>query len=148
MNFSKNYCLLALIPFLLSCSKKEAEPEGEPDHIVVQHILIGYDGAPRLNVSRSLEDAKTLAYDILAKAKAGEDFDALVKEHTDDSHPGIYKLANTGVIANRANGEFERGGMVKGFGDVSFTLKIGEVGIADHDEVDSYFGWHIIKRIE
>ena len=148
MKLLKNFYVFALVLFLLSCSKKEAEPEGEPDHLVVQHILIAFDGAPRMNVTRSLEEAKILAYDILERAKSGEDFDTLVKEHTDDSHPGIYKLANTDVMADKVNREYKRGGMVKSFGDISFSLTVGEVGITDHDELDSPFGWHIIKRLE
>ena len=148
MKLLKNFCVFALVLFLLSCSKKEAEPEGEPNHLVVQHILIAFDGAPRMNVTRSLEDAKILAYDILERAKSGEDFEALSKEYSDDKPPGIYKLANTDVMADKANREYERGGMVKGFGDASFSLKVGEIGIADQDELDSPFGWHIIKRLE
>ncbi|MCH8126774.1 peptidylprolyl isomerase [candidate division KSB1 bacterium] len=154
MRLVNKYYVFFLIPLLGMCGKKEEAADttnasnAEPDHVVVQHILIGYDGAPRLNVSRSLEDAKTLAYDILERAKSGEDFEALSKEYSDDRPPGIYKLANNGVTPDQTNGEYARGVMAKRFSDVSFSLKISEFGIADQDSTESPFGWHIIKRLE
>ena len=38
--------------------------------------------------------------------------------------------------------------MVKSFGDVSFALKAGEIGLAVYDPKASKYGWHIIKRLE
>ncbi len=164
MKISKKWLIFALIPLLMSCGEKEAEeaaePEqmaaedpkeetAEPDHIVVQHLLVSFKEAPRMTkVTRSQAEAKILAYQLFETAKAGEDFDELVKEFTDDSHPGIYKMANRGVVANKAAREHERDGMVPAFGDVGFVLKVGELGIADHDPKSSPYGWHIIKRIE
>ena len=37
--------------------------------------------------------------------------------------------------------------MVKGFGDVSFSLKVGEIKMADYDVKASPYGFHIIKRV-
>lgn len=77
----------------------------EPDHIQVQHILIGFKGSvPGQPISRSKEEARTLAYDLLAQAQGGADFDALVRKHTDDSPPGIYGMSNKGVAP--ASGEY------------------------------------------
>jgi hypothetical protein len=119
-----------------------------PEHIVVQHVLIGFEGSvPNKPITRSQAEAEALAKDILEKSQAGEDFGALVKEHTDDQFPGFYFLANTGIEPNQAN-EFKREQMVKGFGDVAFGLRMGEVGMADYDAQNSPFGWHIIKRVE
>ena len=119
----------------------------EPEHIQVQHCLVSFTGKlPGKNISRSQEEAKKLAYDILAKAQKGEDFDALVKQHTDDQHPGIYGMANKGV--SPASGEYPRQGMVPAFGDVGFKLKVGEVGIADFDPKTSPYGYHVIKRVK
>src|SRR3954466_10976094 len=70
----------------------------EPDHIQVQHILIGFTGSVQgKRITRSKEEAKTLAYQLLDQARAGADFDALVRQHTDDSPPGIYGMSNIGV---------------------------------------------------
>lgn len=119
----------------------------EPEHIQVQHCLISFTGKlPGKNVARTQDEAKKLAYDILARAKKGEDFDALVKQHTDDQHPGIYGMSNKGVPP--AAGEYPRTQMVPAFGDVGFKLKVGEVGISDYDERTSPYGWHVIKRVK
>jgi peptidyl-prolyl cis-trans isomerase C len=130
----------------------EPKPAGQDDRITVQHILIGFKDAigfqgqaPPKAAIRTQEEAKTLAYDLLNRVKAGEDFDKLVTEFTDDSPPGIYSLANIGVQPQGA-GEYERRGMVSAFGDVGFALKVGEIGIADYEPTTSPFGYHIIKR--
>jgi parvulin-like peptidyl-prolyl cis-trans isomerase-like protein len=134
----------------------EAAPNGEPAHVTIQHILIGFEGTvPGKNITRTQEAARALAADVLARARKGEDFDALVKQYTDDRAPGIYSMANNNVTpatprpGSRATGrEYARGTMVKSFGDVSFSLKVGEIGMAEYDHTNSKFGWHIIKRLE
>ena len=124
-------------------------PAKEPDRIVVQHVLIGFTGkVPGKNITRSESEAKALAYDILERAKKGEDFDALVRANTDDSFPGRYGMANRGVTPAPGGAEYPRDGMVAAFGDVGFKLAVGEVGIADYDAQKSPFGFHVIKRVQ
>ena len=119
----------------------------EPEHIQVQHLLVGFAGSiPGKRITRTQEEARTLAYSLLDQAKAGGDFDALVRQHTDDSPPGIYGMANVGVTP--ARGEYPRQGMVAAFGDTGFPLQVGEYGIADFDPRKSPYGWHIVKRIK
>jgi len=121
----------------------------EPDYITVQHILIGFEGSvPGKNITRTMEEAEGLARELFGRAKSGEDFDELVKVYTDDAFPGIYKMANLGVPADRSKGIYPRDGMVKAFGDVGFPLEVGEVGLAVYDSQASKYGWHVIKRIE
>jgi cyclophilin family peptidyl-prolyl cis-trans isomerase len=117
---------------------------GGPAHITVQHILIAFAGTGT-KATRTQAEAKTLAYDVLAQAKAGADFDQLVQKYTDDQAPGIYKMSNTGVAP--IGDEYPREGMVPAFGNIGFTLQPGEIGIADYDPTTSPFGWHIIKRL-
>ena len=122
---------------------------GEPDRLAVQHILIAFKGSiPEPKVTRTSEEALALAYEIFERAKKGEDFDALVKKYTDDEYPGIYKMTNIGVAPNKEKKEYARTGMVRAFGDVSFSLPVGGIGIAVYDPLRSKYGWHIIKRIE
>ncbi len=123
-------------------------PEGV---IRVQHILIGFKGSVRgKDVQRTMAEAGQLAQELLAKAKEGADFDALVKENTDDSAPGIYTMSDIGVdtMLYTGNDLLRRSEMVKSFGDVSFQLKVGEVGLAEYNVLNSPFGWHVIKRLE
>lgn len=115
-----------------------AKPEQPDESIEIQHVLIAFKGAPRMTrVSRAKFEAKALAEKVYAEAIGGADFGALVKEHTDDSFPGIYPMTKAG-----------RRGMVKGFGDVGFRLKVGEIGVSPWNEADSPYGWHIIKRLK
>jgi foldase protein PrsA len=115
-----------------------AKPEQPDDSIQIQHILIGFKGAPRLaGVTRSKDEAKALAQKVFDEANNGGNFDALVKQYTNDSPPGIYPLTKAG-----------RAGMVKSFGDVGFRLKVGEIGVAVWDASASPYGWHIIKRLK
>ncbi|HET9252303.1 MAG TPA: peptidylprolyl isomerase [Candidatus Eisenbacteria bacterium] len=121
-------------------------PDVTPAHIEVQHILIGFAGSvPGKGITRSQEEARALAHEILAKARGGENFDQLVSQHTDDSPPGIYRMSNTGVSA--AEGEFPRERMVPAFGNVGFNLSPGNIDIAEYDPSASPYGYHVIKRL-
>jgi parvulin-like peptidyl-prolyl isomerase len=110
--------------------------------------LIGFKGSvPGKDLTRTQEEAKKLAYDLLAQAKGGADFDKLVAANTDDSPPGIYAMSNKGVQPSGPD-EYAREGMVPAFGNVGFTLNVGEIGIADYDPQTSPYGYHVIKRIK
>jgi parvulin-like peptidyl-prolyl isomerase len=120
----------------------------EPERVQVQHILIAFEntlGASR-TIPRNEAEARYLAYQLLERARDGEDFSALVREYSDDQYPGIYRLVNKGV--EPAEGEYSRKRMVAGFGDVSFSLEVGEIGIAGFSAESSPYGWHIVKRLE
>src|SRR5689334_6389771 len=121
-------------------------PAKEPEHIKVQHILLGFKGSvPGKNITRSLEEAKALAYSLVDSAKAGVSYDDLVARHTDDSAPGIYGLANKGAVSAGPPKEYPRENMVPAFGDVGFKLQVGEIGVADYDARTSPYGYHVIK---
>ena len=102
---------------------------------------------PGKPISRSKEEARELAAKLLAEAKAGADFGELVRKNTNDSPPGIYKMANYGKMATE-KGMFQRDAMVPAFGNTGFPLQVGEIGLAEFDSRESPFGWHIVKRIE
>ena len=130
-------------------AKVSTTPDKEPDHIRVQHILIGFKGSvPGKNITRTVEEAKTLAYSLVDSAKAGTSYDDLVARHTDDSAPGIYGLSNRGVAPAGPPSEYGRDQMVPAFGNVGFKLKLGEIGVADYDAKTSPYGYHVIKRVE
>lgn len=131
-----------------------AAPSGEPAYITVQHCLIGFQGSvPGKSIFRSQSQAEQLAQELFAKAQSGEDFAAIVSANTDDSPPGIYKMANHGfpgdmTSRNPSNHVYARSGMVPAFGNTGFPLEVGEVGLAPYDANDSPYGWHIVKRIK
>jgi len=156
--------LFAVVLFVFGCKGEKSEPKSEamndtpaaitekamePDYITVQHILIGFEGSvPGKGITRTKEEAETLAGEILARAQGGEDFDAMVKEYTDDAYPGIYKMANFNAQPDMANQVYPRGQMVPAFGDTGFPLAVGEIGMAVYDAQKSPYGWHIVKRVE
>ncbi|MEM7455557.1 MAG: peptidylprolyl isomerase [Planctomycetota bacterium] len=135
---------------------------GQPGYITVQHCLIGFVGTG-VNSSLTHDEAKELASDILNRARNGEDFEAMIFEHTDDAlpeagdpaagKPGVYQMANydlPGDMLPDRNSDkiFRRDGMVAAFGDVGFTLEVGEYGMSEYDLAKSPYGYHIIKRIK
>ena len=74
----------------------------EPDKIVIQHCLVSFKETP-VEADRSKDDAQALAAQILERARGGEDFNALVREFSDDPspadhpQPGTYHMLNNGV---------------------------------------------------
>jgi foldase protein PrsA len=86
-----------------------------------------------------LEAAKIKADEILAKAQAGEDFDKLVEQNSEDpgstSQPEGYYLGKGFILGSQ-------GAMVPAFEAASLELEVGAIS----DLVESNFGYHIIKR--
>jgi len=122
---------------------KLADPE--PEHILVAHVLVSFAGT-RTKATRSREAAEKLAYEVLARARKGDDFNKLIKDLSDDEGEGIYGLANHRV--NPVGNEYERRRMVPAFGDVGFKLEVGSIGMSTFDPQKSPYGWHIIKRLK
>lgn len=142
--------LIVMSVLNFSCSQNQEEQKTmkpEADHIEVQHILIGFYGSlPGQSLNRPQSEAEALAKQVFEQAKQGADFDALVRQYSNDAYPGRYKLANAGVATTE--GEYDRRMMVTGFGDVAFQLEVGEIGMATFDPEKSKYGWHIIKRLQ
>lgn len=139
-----------MIVLSLGCSQTQHEQKTkktEADHIEVQHILIGFYGSlPGQSLNRPQSEAEALAKQVFEQARQGANFDSLVRQYSNDVYPGRYKLANAGVTPGE--GEYARGMMVSGFGDVAFQLDAGEIGMAAYHPEKSKYGWHIIKRLQ
>jgi peptidyl-prolyl cis-trans isomerase C len=99
------------------------------ERVRASHILIGAKG-------RSDEEARARAEEVRRRAVAGEPFDQLAAEYSDD----------TSVVRNRGDlGLFTRGMMVKPFEEAAFALeKPGQIS----DVVRSKFGYHVIRLEE
>ena len=80
----------------------------------------------------------------IVRIQAGEDFETIRKPNTDDPGPPTYKMS----LGRPKGGAYARGGMAQAFGDVGWRLQVGEVGVAEHHDQTSPFGWHIIKRVK
>ncbi len=91
----------------------------------VKHILVSNEGEVN-------GDKRALAEQVLSKAKAGEDFDALVAEYGED--PGMESQPDGYILT--------KGQMVPEFEEASYALGIDEIS----DIVETTYGYHIIKR--
>lgn len=115
---------------------KPAPPAEE--QVGTSHILIMYKGSERApkTVTRSKEEARKLAAEVLAKVKKGQDFAALAKQYTDEA---------SGKDRGGALPKFSKSsGFAQPFKDAAFKLKVGQVS----DVVETAFGFHVIKRTE
>lgn len=102
------------------------------ERIHARHILIRV--APDADAAAK-EQARTKIADLLTQARAGGDFTALAKQHSEDpgSGPGGGDL-----------GFFERGQMVGPFDEAAFALMPGQTS----EIVETQFGFHIIRLEE
>lgn len=107
----------------------------DPGEIHCAHIMIKVAGTVASNDTAEI-NAKAKIYEIYAKVKAGEKFEDLAAQYSEDK--GSAK--NGGVLP-----WFGTGRMVPEFEKAAFALK------ADGDisaPIRSTYGWHIIKRLE
>jgi peptidyl-prolyl cis-trans isomerase C len=104
----------------------------EPESVRASHILIAFpEGAD----AAAKAQARTKAQQVLKDVKAGKDFAALARQHSQD--PG--SAQNGGDL-----GFFPQGKMVGPFNDAAFSLKPGAtIGL-----VETEFGFHIIRVAE
>jgi len=117
---------------LLELYEDRIDSFGLPEERRARHILVeaGDDAS-----EADIEVARTKAADLLARVKAGESFETLAKENSDDAGSAI----DGGDL-----GFFGRGMMVTAFDDVTFEMQVGDVS----DLVKTPFGFHIIKLEE
>jgi peptidyl-prolyl cis-trans isomerase D len=108
----------------------------------VKHILIGwadkadaYGGHidPRA-AARTQADAEAVVDDILAQLQGGADFDAVMKQYSEDT--GLASNPNGYQVSPDAN-------LVLEFRALGLRLEVGEVGVVESD-----FGFHVMKREE
>lgn len=106
---------------------------------VVKHILIGWkdlagEQKDARAAKRSKKDAEDQVRALLVQIKAGADFDALMKQWSED--PGSANSGHGYPVTPDAQ-------LVIEFKNLGLKLKVGEVGVVESD-----FGFHIMKRIE
>lgn len=112
--------------------QKNPDQFQQAERVHASHILIRF---PQNADAAAKQQAHTKAADVLKDVKAGKDFAALAKEHSQD--PG--SAVNGGDL-----GFFEHGQMVGPFEEAAFSLAPGQAS----DIVETTFGYHIVKVIE
>lgn len=116
--------------------RRTETPVGGPLQIGARHILIAYRGAQRADpkITRTREQARELAQQIMADARAGKDWQQLWEQNSNE--PGGQRGGDLGV--------FGRGQMVPAFEHVAFGLAVGQIS----DVVETPFGFHVIERMK
>jgi peptidyl-prolyl cis-trans isomerase C len=112
--------------------KNNPEKFQQPERVRASHILIS---TPENADAATKAQAQSKAQQILKDVKAGKDFAALARQHSQD--PG--SAVNGGDL-----GFFSQGQMVGPFNDAAFSLKPG----ATSDLIETQFGYHIIRVAE
>jgi cyclophilin family peptidyl-prolyl cis-trans isomerase len=105
----------------------------ELELIEVRHILLSYQGAHGSTQTRTQEEARELAEQILRRARKGEDFSGLARDYSD----------STSAKQGGRIGEIARGMTVPAFDHAAFALKVDEIS----NVTLSPSGYQIIKRI-
>ena len=115
-------------------SDEDIQKYYEDNYITAKHILITTVDPASGETKRTDEEAKKEAQSILDRIKAGEDFDTLMNEYSED----------TGLSNNPNGYTFTEGQMVTEFYDGAKALAEDEVS----ELVKSDYGYHIIKRVK
>ena len=108
-----------------------------PATIVASHVLVMHRRSERVppNVTRTPEEARARAAEVLRRARTGQDFAALAREFSDE--PGA-------ASSGGSLGTFGHGSMVPPFERAAFALAVGQIS----DVVETPFGFHVIKRTQ
>lgn len=103
----------------------------------IKHILISWKdlaNAKDAALQRTKEQAEAQVKSLMGQLRAGADFDALMKQHSED--PGSATSARAYAVSPDAQ-------LVIEFKQLGLRLDVNEVGV-----VESEFGFHIMKRVE
>ena len=114
-------------------SDEDIQKYYEDNYITAKHILITTVDPASGETKRTDEEAKKEAQSILDRINAGEDFDTLMNQYSED----------TGLSNNPNGYTFTEGQMVTEFYDGAKALAEDEVS----ELVKSNYGYHIIKRV-
>ncbi len=115
-------------------SKKIGQKDG--GQVKSSHILVSYKGSPSAtpSITRTKEEAKVKAQELLAKVKADGNLFATLAM-TDSDEPNAGQGGDLGFATP--------GKMVKPFNDFIFGNPVGTIGL-----VETEFGFHVVKVTE
>ncbi len=100
--------------------------------IFAKHILVLFSD-PTKGIERTKDEAKAEAQKLLDRVNAGEDFEKLMREYSEDG-----EVSYDGYSFTHNDRQF-----VQAFDDGAYALEVGEVS----GLVETEYGYHIIKRL-
>lgn len=119
---------------------KPVKPTPPPETLELQHILITWKGSGAKNpkITRSKGEAAKIWEDVYKEAMNCTDFNKLVIKYSDDPNkmndykynafPGFYEISPNGAF------------------DANFKKCAQGLSPGNIDKVESYYGFHIIRR--
>ncbi|MEM9066950.1 MAG: peptidylprolyl isomerase [Myxococcota bacterium] len=114
--------------------ERRPDPLTGPAEVEARHILIVYEGSRAADeeTTRTQEEARLRAEEVVRRAREGEDWDALHARYSEEPNgpPG-------GSL-----GTFGRGQMTPAFERAVFGLEVGSIS----DAILTPFGYHVIQR--
>jgi len=114
-------------------AKYYEDHKSEFENCKAHHVLIRFKGSPvplgKDKKDLTEEEALVKAKEVQKRLLAGEDFEKVANEVSDDT------------THNGDLGTFSRGQMVKEFDEAAFTMPIGKIS----DPIKTQFGYHIIR---
>ncbi len=113
-------------PIAKEAYRAEIERFKTAEMVSASHVLVKLEG-------RTHKEAKARINKVRERALAGEDFELLVAEYSED-HSAQNNKGHLGF--------FKRGQMVKAFEEAAFSMKkVGEIS----EVIESKFGFHLLK---
>ncbi len=120
---------------LAAAAAARTRPDNAPETIEVAHILVRHDALPRDQAPRSREEACLKALEARKRLEAGDDFEAVVQEFSDEKSRST-TFGNLGTV--RADDVNPR------FADAAFALEVNGLSYV----VETKAGFHVIVRTE
>lgn len=115
-------------------SEDELRQLFDESYYKARHILLSlYDETGMPISEEQIAEKQALSQELASRAQAGEDFEALMKEYSED----------TSGSSDPAGFVFTEGDLVDEFFQAASALEIGGVS----DAVETSYGWHIIQRV-
>lgn len=111
--------------------EKNREKFREPDKVRVLHIMIPVDPSSKME---EWDRARELAFDLIRRARSGEDFSALAYQYSKDSYR--VKGGDLGFV--------HRGRLEREIEDAIFNLKQGEIS----EPVRTMYGYSVVQAGE
>ncbi len=129
----------------LAVTDKAIAEKYQESYSLVKHISVlsqqqAAEGEEQIDAETFKTQQKARAEEVLAKVKAGANFESLLKEYGED--PGMEQQPEGYMLDSSGYDVISQGTMVSEFTQGAFSIGVGQTT----DLVETPYGWHILKR--